>query len=138
MQTQGTAPNPIGQFNQITLNESITGQVAPTYRPEPLRLENWERWPMRWVSFFAFGVTAPSLIAILPGVGALVFSTLVLVAALFGVGWASWQRSHRLPAIISILSFSSGILFAITTLAYHYVQPKPTNAITVSANRTLL
>lgn len=138
MQANATAPSPVGQVNQITLNETITGQTAPTYRPEPLRHENWERWPMRWLAFFSFGVTAPSLMAILPGLAALVFLTLVLIAALFGVGWSNWHRSHRLPAIVAILSFTTGILFSLTTLAYHYVQPKPSNAVTVSTNCTLL
>lgn len=120
--------------NTISINETLNAQQAPTYRPDLPRFENWERWPMRWIGFFCFGTAVPSVLALIPGLPALIFSTLILLASLMGVAWAFWQPSHRLPAIATILTTLCGLIFSILTLAYHYANPQPTDPNPISQN----
>ena len=125
-------------LNSISINETLNAQQAPTQRPDIPRFETWGRWPLRWIGFFCFGATVPSLIALLPGLPSLIFSTLFLLTALMGVAWAFWHPLNRLPAIATILTAFCGLMLSILTLAYHNAHPQQPNPDSISKNSVRL
>lgn len=136
MENQTTAITPISQttdrgINNLSFTETINASIAPQFPTLP-RFTAWDRWLLRWVGFFCFGVSVPSWLMILPPIGALTFSTLILLGALILGGWAIYRRENAIPAAVTVLVLFVGIFFALSTYGYHHANsqrnPKPVPA----------
>lgn len=140
MENQTTAVTPISQttdrgINNLSFTETLNASTAPQFPILP-RFTSWDRWLLRWVGCFCFGVSLPSWLMILPPIGALTFSTIALLGALILGGWSIYRRENAIPAAVTVLVISVGTLFAIATHSYHHAESEsnPKSIPTIRVN----
>lgn len=103
-------------IQNVGLNQLNYTEVNQAYRlgqqPPPLPRVIWERWPLRWLASFCFGVGLANLIHLVDAVAQLLITIAVLLALIWLIGWGLWEKTQQLPASIACLSWITGAAIA--------------------------